>query len=240
MGQTFQTSQSGSTGNLPSANPPGGERAGSSSLAASALANARIGVLGHGDNLARTLGLLHRMGARCTVWEDAYQAACEVARHPDTFFAVVVILPCCYQAELAVISTIRTYARNTRVYVADAEQHVSMLTGAMRLGATGLLTQAGVELFAEPAGYDFDQSVGAEGQGDVLVTDEPGAAAEHLSALADGPVVTSANVDEEELEGEEFDDSPLAPVEPILSAEELHALLHDDEVRSTTQARGRR
>lgn len=194
---------------------PADDAAGSDSLA-----GLRVGVVGQGDVLARVLGQLHRLGAACVVLDDPYHAAAEIGHRPGSYAALVLCLPCCYTDELPVITAVCRCSPTTRVLVAAADQHVSMLTAALRLGAVGVLTGQGVEWIGvlptpTPA---------------ALVAENAETAALAEPAEAETTVETPAEVTDEATDDMDDADSEIAPIEPVLTAEELHALLHDEPV----------
>lgn len=181
------------------------------------LVGAKVAVVGHGDGLARALGFLHRAGSACVVMDDPYHAVAEFSFRPSTYDAAVLVLSSFYSEELAVITTIRRLSPRTRIYVAGAEQQLSMLATAVRLGATGVLTGDGLEELVARNGAEE----GKPERGHSQVKEEGREVAEEASFNGDA-TTDEGQLDDEESEGQN------GVVEPILTAEELHALLHED------------
>lgn len=216
---------------------------------ASPVLGVRVGVVGAGDLLTQTISQLHRLGAQCVILEDPYHAVAELARTADsTYGALVLILPCIYPGELACIPIFRNLAPHTRILIAAADQHLSSLASALRLGASGVVTDLGVELLG-PTSHSLPTAAGSP-----LATTAPAVVSSATPAMAvAGPAVTDeeptapssetateteaeAQVDESE-EDLEFDDEvegdlPQDNGDPLLTADELHALLHDDGGRA--------
>lgn len=217
------------------------------------LTGARVAVVGQGDTLGRVLTWLHRFGAMCVVLDDAYHAACELSHRPEGYSAVVLVLPCCYAEELSVLRAIRTYAPRVRTYVTGVEQNSALFDLAVRHGAAGVLTGEGIMALAgspadarpapepAPASVARPHAVPTMPQGPLLTGDEFYEDSESSSATdrTDDayevpamaglePLATSDDAESEALlADDEAHLSPLMPVEPLLTAEELHALLYE-------------
>lgn len=205
----------------------------------------RVAVVGSGELLSRTVGLLHRLGAQCVLLEDPFHATYELSRSSaGTYGALVLVMPCLYPSELACIPAIRQATPPTRILLACAEQHLSSLSHALRMGASGLLTEMGVELLDSSASTQGSrpQTPGAmpETTAPDSPTSTPSSSAFAADSSATGPSVqvdaAPVPADPQFEEDDEFDHlaEERAPNheedvgDPILSAEELHALLHDD------------
>ena len=180
------------------------------------LAGARVMVVGVGDVLARVLGTLHRLGAACVAVDDPYRAVLEVAgsqgsARGGTCDAVVFALPCLFPGEVAAIRAISKLRPAPIILVAAAEQQLSLLTAAIREGAVGVITERGIEWLASIA----PEHATPEPLPEQLLIDD---SAETDSAQFD------ADADSDDADAE-FDLTE--PTEPLLTAEELKALLHD-------------
>lgn len=191
--------------------------AGHGSGGAFALSGARVAVVGSGEVLARVLGQLHTMGAGCIALEDPYRAAADIARRHDRYDAVVIALPCLYAEELPLIATLRRLAPTARIILAAADQHVSMLAAAMRFGASAVLTAQGIELLA--ASESLEPNPAVAGQSSTPLS--PRAAEVETQREPEAEPVAEADQATD-------DEDAFNGGHPLLSAEELHALLHDE------------
>lgn len=205
------------------------------------LVGVRVGVVGVGDLLARTLGTLHRLGAQCAVLEDPYHAVSELSRRPGAFGAVVLIAPCLYPEEVSAIPAMRACSPAIKVVLASAEQHLSLLAAALRAGCVGVLTDAGVEVMNRPAPVEVPAPSSRQD-----LPPGPTRAAEPVRPVApvrppEPALPERLLLDEEPLPADTTDahhpadptddaDDPfeLPTHEPLITAEELHALLRDD------------
>lgn len=214
----------------------------STSPALDSLAGARVGAIGHGDPLARTLGQLHRLGASTHRLDDPYHAIATLARGPHDFDAIVLILPCVYEDELSLISAIRLISPATPVYLAGAEQNLSLLAAAVRLGATGLVTTSGIETLAAPSSPHASSALHpltrlaatAANAPDDAPSISPSQNPSLRSAQSSIAPLAPQSAEEDMEDDCDFDESEqdndalnCVPTDPIISAEELHALLHD-------------
>lgn len=184
------------------------------------LIGSRVAVIGSGEVLARVLGQLHRLGAECVVLDDPYQAVAALTQRPGAYPAAVFVLPSIYPDELPAISAILKHSPGTRVVVAAAEQQVSSLAAALRLGASGVLTEHGIEAFAGQDAPPFSPTNSTPST--QPSTALPPENEESTLATADDAHHPTAH--------QPHDDhhSDYEPTDPILTADELHALLHDD------------
>jgi hypothetical protein len=171
---------------------------------------------------------------------------------------IVFCLPCLFPGEVDAISAVTALGNERqngvdrlRVVLAAAEQHMPMLTASIRAGASGVLTQGRVEWLAEaerrPEPRPMAPNAGKPPTRESApVMTSPVGSSEDAEGEAVSPVSASlhvplpppdpmdsdpaANCDEEYPDEQEAE---LVPGEPLLSADELRALLHDPIAPST-------
>ncbi len=136
---------------------------------------------------------------------DPYAAFLELCRRPLVYRALVLSLQCLYPDELTIISTVRRRFPHVNIWLSHTDGRQSFLVEAMRLGAEALIDKTGIHTLADPP-----MSAG------------PASA----KPMTFRPVPASAHHDGD---GEEHASSRVGTrvAEPVLSAEELRALLGD-------------
>ena len=148
---------------------------------------------------------LTRLGYRATAIDDPYAAMVELLDRPLVYRAFVVSLPALYREELSIIRAVRARLPHIDVLLAHTDGRHAALAEAMRLGATGLLSDEAIHRLADI---------------------EP-------TAIAERPSSNETESEESELsrastranrESEPDEDV----IEPLLTAEELRALLHEE------------
>lgn len=150
---------------------------------------------------------LHRLGYAPTELDDPYAAMAELARRPLVYRGIILSLAGLYREELVVIRAIKRRYPHAEVWLAHTDGRQAALAEAMRLGADGLLDEDGLHRVA----------IGAP------LSDEPTLSRGEADALAEVARV-------ETLPPRTFDDphgQDLPTGEPILSADELRALLQE-------------
>jgi len=146
---------------------------------------------------------LARLGYGCAEADDPYAAMAELCRRPLVYRALILSLGGLYREELAVISAVKRRYPHVEVWLAHTDGRLAALAEAMSLGADGLLDDDGLYRIA------------MNGQ-----AREPSLVAPADSRSIVDPLDAASPADD--------DDSALGePDEPLLSAEELRALLHE-------------
>ncbi|HEX8912934.1 MAG TPA: hypothetical protein VF796_11280 [Humisphaera sp.] len=188
--------------------------------------------------------------------DDPYLAMAELCEHPRAYKAVVLSLQSLYREELAIIPSIKRAHRHVEIWLADIDGRSAALAEAMRLGADGLLGEDGLHRLgdssAEPVTADAPAAtakhdVRHDGRAPADPVSSPVVRAAPLAAPAAGatdepPAVVAAaprrSVERtERLPAVERAREPDPPQdahpphgEPVLSADELRALLSDPGV----------
>jgi hypothetical protein len=151
---------------------------------------------------------LVRLGFDCGESDDPYTALLELCRRRLAYRAMIVSLAGLFRSELAVISTVKRRFPHVEVWLAHTDGRQADLAESMRLGADGLLGEEGFHRIATahspepPAYHSMPQTL-------VPLPSDPEPAKEPSAAEASEVVV---------------------PGEPVLTADELRALLQDPPV----------
>ena len=175
--------------------------------------------------------MLGLQGYACDEADDPYTAMAELCRQPGAYVAVILSLTGIYKEELAVIRTIKTRFPQMDVWLAQTDGRHGAMIEAIGLGADGLLSNDGLHLIGMPAGMSEPAlaagtvaSIKRNGQrtGDSSLVDampdvkRPGS---NGSGHHNGTPVRSTY--QQDLD---------AATEPVLSAEELRALLEEQPI----------
>lgn len=150
--------------------------------------------------------VLSQLGYQIVDADDPYAAMAELCRRPLVYRTLVISLNAVYREELAIIPAIKRRYAHVEIWLAQADGRAAALAEASRLGADGLISEEGLHRFASTgevplaAGPQVPGTAEAHGQQAARGTSEPGTEPEKSAADA---------------------------VEPVLSAEELRALLED-------------
>lgn len=145
------------------------------------------------------LNTLQRIGFTCAEIDDPYSAMAEICRRPLVYRAIILSLASLYREEMTVIQSVKRRWPHIDVWLTQTDGRHAALADAMRYGADGLLSEDGLHRTAIA-------SNAFEGQ---FSSDHPATGPGHNAAAEHD------HVPEEEFGGNE----------PILTAEELRALL---------------
>ena len=151
------------------------------------------------------LNTLQRMGFTCAEIDDPYSAMAEVCRRPLVYRAIILSLASLYREELPLIQSIKRRWPHIDIWLTQTDGRHAALADAMRLGADGLLSEDGLHRTAV-AGSASDTLYS---RSDAAPRNWPVSAVPPVSAEADASDL-DANANE-----------------PILTADELRALLAD-------------
>jgi hypothetical protein len=159
-------------------------------------------IVGAAPCRAQALGVMQGLGYDCAEVEDVYGAMLELSRRPLVYRSMILALPSIFREELGIIAVIKKRFPHVDIYLSAIEGRQSALAEAMRLGADGLVADDGLHRTVAPV--------------------KPGAAAVD-TAPQEAEADRTSPADSVGVEQE--DDS----AEPVLTAEELAALLEDHE-----------
>jgi DNA-binding NarL/FixJ family response regulator len=146
------------------------------------------------------------MGFTCAEIDDPYAAMAEICRRPLVYRAIILSLASMYREEMAMIQSVKRRWPHIDVWLTQTDGRHAALADAMRLGADGLLSEDGLHRTAITSG-------GFEGHY---------AREDDTSASASAPAETDQSDPSAE---DEFGGN-----EPILTAEELRALLAEQPI----------
>jgi hypothetical protein len=173
-------------------------------------------IIGSAACRAEPLVVLQRQGYHCAEIDNPYSAMAELCRRPLAYRAVIVSLQSIFREELGLISTLKRRFGHLEIWLSQTDGRQASLVEAMRLGADGLLADDGLHRLAP-------SSRSAPG------APQPPAIPHEEDATRPGP---QAMAEESELppahdadSGEGSDESSIG--EPVLTADELRALLQD-------------
>jgi hypothetical protein len=158
---------------------------------------------------AEPLGHLTGRGFQCAEAEDPYSAMIELVRAPGNFQCVVVSLQSLFREELGFVAAVKRRWPALDVWLTQTDGRAAALAEAMRLGADGLLTEDGLVRTAATAPPPLTLHRPPESEPIPMPLASPEAA---------GPSSESGFHDH-------FHDDTNG--EPVLTAEELRALLHE-------------
>ena len=176
-------------------------------------------VVGNPAGRVEPLATLQRMGYGCAEADDPYAAMAELCSRPMVYRAVIVSLSSLHREELTFITGIKRRYPHVEIWLTHTDGRQSALAEAMRLGADGLLSGEGLHRVAVPA------------PGAVPYVPEP---EPELEAPAIGPAPHAAMqqpapavADPASAQAAGGEDETNAIGEPVLSADEVRALLQE-------------
>jgi len=157
--------------------------------------------------------ILSQLGYQVVDADDPYVAMAELCRRPPAYRTVVISLNAVYREELQMIATVKGRFPHVDVWLAHTDGRAAALAEASRLGADGLVSEEGLHRFAIPTASATPQPKGE--------SPAEGKPAERAAT----PTAERSNATEPEA----------APAEPVLSADELRALLEDQPAEHPTE-----
>ena len=179
-------------------------------------------VVGNPGSRAEPADTLQRMGYGCTEMEDPYAAMAELCRRPLVYRAVVLSLSSLHREELAIIPGVKRRFPHVDIWLTHTDGRQAALADAMRLGADGLLSGEGLHRIAI-AGMTEAALPGTDSAPLPLQAERADAPSAPESEPAQpSPGATGAPAPRPP--PAHLDD---APGEPVLSADELRALLQE-------------
>jgi DNA-binding NarL/FixJ family response regulator len=147
---------------------------------------------------AQPAALLARLGYTCSEADDPYAAMLDICRRPMVYRAVILSLSSLYKEELAMVQSIKQRFPHLEVWLTQTDGRQASLAEAMRFGADGFLSDDGLHRIAITG------------------------AAELPTAPPPAPVSQQTLDDDREAM-----DAEMGVGEPVLTADELRALLQE-------------
>ncbi len=165
-------------------------------------------VVGGAHGRAKPVEILQRMyGYQCAESDDPYSAMQELCERKTVYNALVLSLAGLYREELAMIGTVKQRFPQVEIWLTHTDGRQADLAAAMRLGADGLLGDEGLHRIAPLPAMQETQE-----RPDVV---------EQFAAQRETPAPDETGTNETRSA-----DEPV-PGEPVLSSDELRALLQD-------------
>ena len=177
--------------------------------------------MGSDSSRSEPLNLLCALGFQCRQAADPYAAMTELARRPRDYDALVLSLHSLYQEEVPLVATVKRQFPHIEIWLTQTDGRAATLAEAMRLGADGLLTEDGLHRTAAPRPQEALSSVSP-------VSPPPRRAPLNLSRPAtytSAPLASTVPILDGYSDTDRYHD--VQNGEPVLTAEELHALLHE-------------
>lgn len=159
------------------------------------------------------VGAAARLGFDHGECDDPYTAMLELTRRRFAYGALVLSLSSLYREELSMIATVKRRLPHLEIWLAHTDGRQAALAEAMRLGADGLIDDEGIHRIAAPAAASAEP-----------ITYHP---------MPTAPAAVPMEPARAETESTEELEEPAAESgigEPVLTAEELRALLQDQPV----------
>jgi DNA-binding NtrC family response regulator len=155
-------------------------------------------IVASSSSRAQPAAVLQRLGYTCVESDDPYTAMLEICRRPLVYRAIILSLTSLYKEELAIVQTIKQRFPHVEVWLTQTDGRQASLADAMRMGADGLLSEDGMHRIAMTS------------TGDSI------------------PMPRQATLPEPQAEeDEESMASEFIAGEPVLTADELRALLQE-------------
>jgi hypothetical protein len=175
---------------------------------------------------------LQRQGFACTEVDHPYDAMVHLCRKPLFFSTMILSLHSLYREELQIISSIKRRFAHVEIWLSDTDGRHAALAEAMRLGADGLVADDGLHRIAaaQLASADPPQIAPTLPQ----PAREPEAISDPSSQINSSPL---QQVLEAQLQSPMPSPTPPPPqlppppADPLLTAEELRALLQETPTR---------
>jgi len=145
------------------------------------------------------------LGFDCAQVDDPYAAMSELCGKPLVYRALVLSLASLYREELQLIPTVKRRFPHVEIWLTQLDGRQGSLAEAMRLGADGLLGEDGLHRIAIP----------------------PAAPIEPVPVRMNTTVTPLATQISSEASGAADDADEVPMGEPVLTADELRALLHE-------------
>jgi hypothetical protein len=166
-------------------------------------------IVGTASSRTQPLAVLQGLGFTCAETDDPYHAMLELARRPMVYRALILSLTGLYKEELQVVAATKRRFPHVEIWLTHIEGRQASLAEAMRLGADGLLADDGLHRTAAGA---------------FPVETIPGG----LRAPINVPTAAAPEPPMREAPFDNTEDANIA--EPVLTADELRALLQEQPV----------
>ena len=167
-------------------------------------------VVGTSSSRSQPLAAMQSLGYTCAEVDDPYAAAAELLKRPLVYRAIVLSLTSLYREELNLVATLKRRLPHLDIWLTHTEGRQAAMAESVRLGADGLLGEDG-------ALHRLLQQPHSPQQQPPPQVDAPEAAGDAGTA----PAVRQQHMVEPV-------DVEMPSGEPVLSADELRALLEEE------------
>jgi hypothetical protein len=157
------------------------------------------------------------MGFACTEVDDPYEAMVHLCRRPLFYSTVILSLNSFFREELAMIASLKLRFSHIEVWLTDTDGRQAALAEAMRQGADGLVAQDGLHRM-----------------GSTAMAPPPAPIQSTLPPIAAAPApVPSPPAEDDSDDQADASPAPQRVADPLLTAEELRALLAESPGNSS-------
>lgn len=173
-------------------------------------------IVGSPSCRVQPMSVLQRLGFNCAELDDPYAAIVELMRRPMVYRALVLSLASVYREELQIIATVKRKLRHVDIWLTQADGRLNSMAEAMRYGADGLLTDDGLH----PATSHATSEATVDGP----PTPAPMTGTSSTASLVESGTFSPTPIRDP---SDPFEDSESQLGEPVLTADELRALLQE-------------
>lgn len=170
---------------------------------------------------------LQRQGFAVTEVDHPYDAMVHLCRKPLFFSAMILSLHSLYREELQIISSIKRRFAHMEIWLADTDGRQAALAEAMRLGADGLVAPDGLHRMATAPAATGDAPPIAPPMPILSPPSPPPAAGPIRDISTESNTSALDEAMESKLQTSFSTPPPPPPADPLLTAEELRALLQE-------------
>ena len=175
---------------------------------------------------ADLLSAMQRLGYGASELDDPYAAMAELCQRPLAYRAVVLSLAGLYREELNLMPAIKRRFPHIEIWLSHTDGRQGALADAMRLGADGLLAEDGLHRLAIPGGTTDTSMAIVPAASTPIPTAAPASTFASATEITPGEeasppegLIVGGTVSHEH--------EPSGGGEPVLTADELRALLHE-------------
>jgi hypothetical protein len=163
-------------------------------------------IVGSASTRAQPLAAMQALGFACAEVDDPYAATAELCRRPLVYRALILSLASLYKEELTVVATVKRRLPHVEIWLTHIEGRQAALVEAISNGAAGLLGEDGS---LHPLRGQQPAEVHASPDPEPSPQPSPRPSPQPAGAASDDY------------------DSDMSTGEPVLSADELRALLQE-------------
>ncbi len=175
-------------------------------------------IIGNPDCRAAPRATLGGIGYQCAEVDDPYAAMAEICRRPLVYRALIISLNSLFREELALVETIKRRFPHIEIWLTDTDGRQAALAEALSLGADGLIAEDGLHRIGGPQ----------PARPAMTPVAPPPPPAPEVSEPIDAEPEPTPPPAPEASASEDMTLPTDSAGEPVLTAEELRALLQDE------------